>query len=135
MLLPWCPRETPRHSLNFTETIGGRLGVLKIMMETWFLNHVLGLSLSVLLLGLPGPLGAGTPSNNSTGPATAGFYYSTAKDELSNTENSATSASYSSESLSPSQRNLLLTHTAAETHTATAGNFGKTRPAVASETL
>ncbi|XP_049904756.1 protein HEG [Epinephelus moara] len=79
-------------------------------METWFLNHVLGVSLSVLLLGLPGPLGAGTPSNNSTDPVTAGFYHS---DELSNLENNATSTSYSSESLSPSQRNILLTHTAA----------------------
>lgn len=93
-------------------------------METWFLNHVLGLSLSVLLLGLPGPLGAGTPINNSSDPVTAGFSFSTATDELSYTENNATSTSYSSESLSPSQRNLLLTH-AAETHTAAVGNFGK----------
>ncbi|GAA6230156.1 protein HEG homolog 1 [Lates japonicus] len=91
-------------------------------METWFLNHVLGLSLSVLLLGLPGPLGAGTPINNSSDPVTAGFSYSTATDELSYTENNATSTSYSSESLSPSQRNLLLTH-AAETHIAAVGNF------------
>ncbi|XP_070771173.1 protein HEG [Enoplosus armatus] len=91
-------------------------------METWFLNHVLGLSLSVLLLGLPGPLGAGTPSNNNTDPVTAGFYYSTATDELSNMENNSTSTSYSSESLSPSQRNILLTR-AAETHTAAAGSF------------
>lgn len=91
-------------------------------METWFLNHVLGLSLSVLLLGLPGALGAGTPSNNSTDPVTAVFDYSTAKDKLRNLENNATSTSYSSESLSPSQRNSLLTR-AAETHTPTAGNF------------
>ncbi|XP_020491354.2 protein HEG [Labrus bergylta] len=81
-------------------------------METWFLNHVLGLSLSVLLVGLPGPLGgAGTPSNNSTDPVTAGFYFSTGEDELGNMENNATSSS--SETLSPSQRNILLTHTAA----------------------
>ncbi|XP_026231387.1 protein HEG [Anabas testudineus] len=93
-------------------------------METWVLNHVVGLSLSVLLLGLPGPLGAGTPRNNSTDPATAGFDYKAA-DELGITERSATSSAYSSESLSPSQRNLLLTHTAAaaETQTATAGNL------------
>ncbi|XP_044072855.1 protein HEG isoform X2 [Siniperca chuatsi] len=93
-------------------------------METWFLNHVLGLSLSVLLLGLPGPLGAGTPSNNSTDPVTAGFDYSFTD---GNMENNATSTSSSSESLSPSQRDILLTHTAqthaAETDTAAAGNF------------
>ncbi|XP_042350667.1 probable secreted beta-glucosidase SIM1 [Plectropomus leopardus] len=88
-------------------------------METWLLNHVLGVSLSVLLLGLPGPLGAGTPGNNSTDPVTAGLYYSAGTDELSYMENNATSTSYSSESLSPSQRNILLTHTA-ETHTAAA---------------
>lgn len=105
-------------------------------METWFLNHVLGLSLSVLMLGLPGPLGAGTPSSNSTDPVTAGFYSSVATDELGNMENNATSTSYSSESLSPSQRNILLTHTA-ETHTAAAGSVGKitVRPAVASATF
>lgn len=104
-------------------------------METWFLNHVLGVSLSVLLLGLPGPLGAGTPSNNSTDPVTAGLYHSAATDELSNLENNATSTSYSSESLSPSQRNILLTHTA-ETHTA-AADLGKStvRPAVTSVTF
>lgn len=88
-------------------------------METWFVNHVLGLSLSVLLLGLPGPLGAETPSSNSTDSVTAGFHYSSATDELSGMGNNATSTSSSSESLSPSQRNILLTHTAA------AGNFGK----------
>lgn len=94
-------------------------------METWFLNHVLGVSLSVLLLGLPGPLGAGTPSNNVTDPVTVGFYSSPATDELSSIENNATSTSSSSESLSSSQRNILLTHSA-ETHTAAAGSFGKT---------
>ncbi len=111
------------------------LGVLKIM-ETWCLNHVLGLSLSVLLLGLPGPLGAGTPGNNSTVSLTAGFYYSAASEELQDVENNATSTSYSSESLSPSQRNILLTHSA-ETHTAAAGTLGEflsLRPAVASAT-
>lgn len=93
-------------------------------METWFLNHVLGLSLSVLLLGLPGPLGAGTPSSNSSDPVTAGFSSSAATDELRAMGHNETSTSYSSESLSPSQRNLLLTRTA-ETHAATAGNFGE----------
>ncbi|XP_039884338.1 vitellogenin-2-like [Simochromis diagramma] len=92
-------------------------------METWFLNHVLGLSLLVLHLGLPGPLRAGTPSNNSTNAATPGLVHSVATDEVRSMENSATSNSYSSETLTPSQRNLLLRH-AAETHAATAGNFG-----------
>lgn len=87
-------------------------------METWFLNHVLGLSLSVLLLGLPGPLGAGTPSNNSTDPVTEGFSYS---DGLGDMENNATSTENSSESLSASQRNLLLTHSAG--HAATAAHL------------
>lgn len=93
-------------------------------METWFLNHVLGLSLSVLLLGLPGPLGAGTPSHNSTDSVTAGLHSSTATDELGDMDSNATSTSSSSESLSPSQRNILLKHTA-ETHTAAAGRSGK----------
>lgn len=93
-------------------------------METWFLNNVLGLSLSVLLVGLPGPLGAWTPNNNGTDPVTAGFDISTATDELNNVENNATSTSYSSESLSPSQRNILLTHSA-ESETTAAGRFGK----------
>nr|XP_024661135.1 protein HEG homolog 1 [Maylandia zebra] len=92
-------------------------------METWFLNHVLGLSLLVLHLGLPGPLRAGTPSNNSTNTATPALDDSVATDEVRSMENSATSNSYSSETLTPSQRNLLLRH-AAETHAATAGNFG-----------
>ncbi|XP_063355619.1 protein HEG isoform X2 [Pelmatolapia mariae] len=92
-------------------------------METWFLNHVLGLSLLVLHLGLLGPLRAGTPSNNSTNAATPGLDDSAATDEVRSVENSATSNSYSSETLTPSQRNLLLRH-AAETHAATAGNFG-----------
>ncbi|XP_047458004.1 uncharacterized protein DDB_G0271670-like [Mugil cephalus] len=87
-------------------------------METWFLKHVFGLSLSVLLLGLPGPLGARPPANNSTSPVTEGFHSSAATDEPSHAESVATSTSYSSESLSPSQRNLLLSH-GAETH---AGN-------------
>ncbi|XP_028249468.1 protein HEG [Parambassis ranga] len=94
-------------------------------METWLLNHVLGLSLSVLLLGLPGPLGAGTPNNNSsTKPVMEGFYNSAVTDGLGNMETSATSTLYSSESPSSSQRNLLLTHSAAETHAAAAAAAG-----------
>ncbi|XP_053183956.1 protein HEG [Scomber japonicus] len=93
-------------------------------METWFLNHVLGLSLSVLLLGLPGPLRAGTPYNSSTDPGATGLYYSTATNELGDMEYKVTSTSQSSsESLSPSQRNLLLTHTA-ETQTTAAAAAG-----------
>lgn len=126
VLLSWCPRETPRLLFDFPETLGDRLGSWKIM-EAWFLNHVLGLSLSVLLMALPGPLGAWTPGNNSTDPVTAGFDISTATDELSNEGSNATSVSYSSESLSPSQRNILLTHRAeTETETsAAAGRVGK----------
>lgn len=93
-------------------------------METWFWNHVLSLSLPLLLLGLPGLLGAGTLSNNSTDSVTAGITYSTTTDELNDIGNNATSTSYSSEILSPSQRNILLS-LAAETHTAAAGAFGK----------
>ncbi|XP_014844316.1 PREDICTED: protein HEG homolog 1 [Poecilia mexicana] len=89
-------------------------------METWFLNQVLLCSLSVL--GLPGPLWAGTPGYNSTSSVTDGLYYSAGTDEPSNTENGGTSTSYSSESLSPSQRDLLLTHTAG-TDAATAGHL------------
>ncbi|XP_007557174.1 protein HEG [Poecilia formosa] len=89
-------------------------------METWFLNQVLLCSLSVL--GLPGPLWAGTPGYNSTNSVTDGLYYSAGTDEPSNTENGGTSTSYSSESLSPSQRDLLLTHTAG-TDAATAGHL------------
>lgn len=97
------------------------LGVCEIM-ETWFLNHVLGLSLSVLLLALQGLLGAGTPGNNSTDAVTAGVSSST--DELNHAEKNRTLALYSSESLSPSQRDVLLSRPA-ETHTAAAGSFGK----------
>lgn len=75
-------------------------------METWFLSVV-------VLLGLPRPLGAGTPTHNSTYSVT-GYPYSEATAEFRSTENSAPSSSSpsSSESLSPSQRNVLLTHTA-----------------------
>ncbi|XP_074515747.1 protein HEG isoform X2 [Sebastes fasciatus] len=110
-------------------------------METWFFfNHVLGVSLSLsvlLLLGLPGPLGAGTPSssnNNSTDPVTAGFHVSTSTDELGNEESNATSTSYSSESLSASQRNILLTHAAAETETHAAAETETHAAAAAAET-
>lgn len=93
-------------------------------METWFWNHVLSLSLTLFLLGLPGLHGAGTPSNNSTDSVTAGITYSAVTDELGDIGDNATSTSYSSESLSPSQRNILLS-LAAETHTAAARAFGK----------
>ncbi|XP_074550216.1 protein HEG isoform X2 [Halichoeres trimaculatus] len=103
-------------------------------METWFLNHVLGLSLSVLLVGLPGPLGAWTPNNNGTDPVTTGFDISTATDELSNEENNATSVSYSSESLSPSQRNILLTRRAETESAAAAGRFDSEQTQTFTET-
>lgn len=128
-LVPWCPRwRTPGHPLVFGESICGRYfgGLNKNGMETWFLNHVFLWSLSVLLLdlGLPGPLWAGTPGYNRTTPITDGFYSSADTDGPSSTENGVTSTSYSSESLSPSQRDLLLTHTA-ETHTGTTRSLGK----------
>ncbi|XP_053732960.1 protein HEG [Synchiropus splendidus] len=82
-------------------------------MEAWFLSPALGLSLSVLLLGVPGLLrAAGTPSNRSEGAGTTGGWspQTAARAETSSWEyTNVTSAS--SESLSPSQRNLLLTHT------------------------
>ncbi|XP_013866988.1 protein HEG [Austrofundulus limnaeus] len=76
-------------------------------MEAWFLSVV-------VLLGLPRPLGAGTPAHNSTYSATDGYPYSEATAEFRSTENgaSSSSSSSSSESLSPSQRNVLLTRTA-----------------------
>ncbi|KAM9804787.1 protein HEG [Neosynchiropus ocellatus] len=77
-------------------------------METWFLNPALGLSLAVLLLGLPGLLGAGTPGNRSEGAGATGGYEA-AREESGWEYANVTSAS--SESLTPSQRNLLLTHT------------------------
>ncbi|XP_035995654.1 protein HEG [Fundulus heteroclitus] len=84
-------------------------------METCFLNLLL------LGLGLPGPLWAGTPGYNRTNPAPDGFYYRSAgTDGPSSSDVGESSTSYSSESLSPSQRDLLLTHTA-ETHGATTG--------------
>lgn len=89
-------------------------------METWSLPRLLCASLSVLLLGLPGPLWAGTPAANGTDPVTAGFYYSTAGGELGGAAGGETSTSHSTESLSASQRNILLTRSAA------GGRAGKT---------
>ncbi|KAM9850508.1 protein HEG [Aulostomus maculatus] len=99
-------------------------------MTTWFLNHVLGLCLSVLLLALPQPLSAGTPTNRSTDAGTTVLYDSSATNNLSNMEYNSTSQS--SESLSPSQRNLL-THTA-ETHTASAAVLDTEQPQTLRET-
>lgn len=93
-------------------------------METRFFKLVL--SLSGLLVALPGHLGAGTPANNSSEPFTAGINHSTPADELGDVGRNASSTSYSSESLSPAQRNTLLS-LSAETHTAAAGSLGKWR--------
>uniref|UniRef100_A0A1A7YGY5 Heart of glass n=1 Tax=Iconisemion striatum TaxID=60296 RepID=A0A1A7YGY5_9TELE len=106
-----------------------------IRMETWLLSPVLCWSLWGLLLALPGSLGAGTPSANSTDPVTDFFYSSEATNEVSHSESGATSTSSSSESLSPSQRNVLLTHTA-ETRAAAAaaGDFDTEQTNVFTET-
>ncbi|KAI4805695.1 hypothetical protein KUCAC02_010294 [Chaenocephalus aceratus] len=80
-------------------------------METWFLNHVLGVSLSVLLLGLPGPLGAGTPSNNVTDPVTAGFYSSPATDELSSIEKQCNFNFFLQREFYPHHRGTSCSHT------------------------
>lgn len=110
------------------------LGVSGIM-EAWFLNQVLCVSVSVLLLGLQGLLGAGTPSNQWTESVAAGITYSTAADERNDTKNSSTSTLYP-ESLSPSRGDILLS---LPTETHTAGSFGKVtvteRPVVASGSL
>lgn len=91
-------------------------------METRFFKLVL--SLPVLLVALPGHLGAGTPANNSTEPFTAGINLSTSENELGDVGRNGSSTLYSSESLSPSQRNTLLS-LSAETHTSAAGSLGK----------
>ncbi|XP_024141903.1 protein HEG [Oryzias melastigma] len=101
-------------------------------MEAWFLNHLFCVWLWVLLLELPGPLGAGTPTYNSTNPVTGGFYHSGSTDGLSNTDNGVTSASFSSESLSPSQRILLLSHS--EPVAATAADFDSEQTKAFTET-
>lgn len=100
-------------------------------METRFSKLVL--SLSVLFVALPGHLGAWTPANNSTEPFTAGISQSTSPDEFDDVGRNASSTSYNSESLSPSQRNTLLS-LSAEPHTAAAGSLGK-RSRGASATL
>lgn len=87
-------------------------------MEAWCRSRV-GASLPVLLLGLQGLLAAGTPGNNSTDAVTAGWSSS----EPSTGEPNRTSALYPSESLSPSQRSVLLS-LPAETRTE-AGGLGK----------
>lgn len=101
------------------------------------MKPVLGVSLSVLLLGLQGLLGAGTPGNSSTDAVTEGFGPSAATDELNHAEQNRSSALPSSESLSPSQRNILLS-LPAEAHTAAAAALGKVplpRPSGASTTI
>ncbi|XP_037542303.1 protein HEG [Nematolebias whitei] len=95
-------------------------------METWLVSVL-------VLLGLPGPLGAGPPAHNSTHSVTDGFFYSEATSELRSTENGAASSSYSSESLSPSQQNLLLTRTA-ETRAAASAMFNTEQTEVFTET-
>uniref|UniRef100_A0A3P9H6E5 Heart development protein with EGF-like domains 1 n=1 Tax=Oryzias latipes TaxID=8090 RepID=A0A3P9H6E5_ORYLA len=111
---------------------GNNSGVCEVM-ETWFLNHLFCVSLWVLLLELPGPLGAGTPSYNSTNPATGGSYQSRNTDGLSDGDSGVTSASFSSESLSPSQRILLLSHSA-EPAAATAAHVGSEQTKAFTET-
>ncbi|XP_023806488.1 protein HEG homolog 1 [Oryzias latipes] len=103
-------------------------------METWFLNHLFCVSLWVLLLEPPRPLGAWTPSYNSTNPATTGgSYQSRNTDGLSDGDSGVTSASFSSESLSPSQRILLLSHSA-EPAAATAAHVGSEQTKAFTET-
>lgn len=124
--VPWCPRwRTPGNPLVFAADSGG----LKEVMETCFLNHLLLCCVSVLLLLLPGPLWAGTPGYNRTAPVTDGLDRSAGTDGLSGAESGATSTSSSSESLSPSQRDLLLSRTA-ETRTAAARSHGKRKRAL-----
>ncbi|KAM8855973.1 protein HEG [Spinachia spinachia] len=90
-------------------------------METWFLPPLLCASVWVLLLGLPGPLGAGTPAANAnaTDPVTAGFHYSTAGGELGNAGGGEKSTWPSTQSLPASRRNIPLTRTAAGGRAAT----------------
>ncbi|XP_029936118.1 protein HEG [Myripristis murdjan] len=113
-------------------------------METWFLNHVLGL----LLLVSPGPLGAWTPPHTDTAtdrrssrdPVTGGYYqyYShqpAGTEGAGAAENKVLTAatSHSSESLLPSGGDVPHTHTA-ETHTAAAGNLATEQTQTLQET-
>lgn len=100
--------------IDFAATFGDLVGV-QGTMEKRFLALVLSLSLH---------LAVGTPANGSTEPFTAATNRSTYAGELSDVgRNKASSSSYSSESLSPSQRNTLL-WPAAEAHTAAAAAGG-----------
>ncbi|KAF7668534.1 hypothetical protein LDENG_00003110 [Lucifuga dentata] len=106
-------------------------------METWFLNHVFGLFLSILLLVLPGPLGATwTPShgNNTVDPVTRGYFHSAATDGVSITENNVFTDTGSTSQLHTASGRNLHAHTAgthaaqthsAGTHTAQTQNAGK----------
>ncbi|XP_061548699.1 protein HEG isoform X2 [Phycodurus eques] len=81
-------------------------------MKTWLQEPVLGLFLWGLAFALLRPLGAGTPINSSPDAGTTVVYSPSSINEASDTEYGFTSTSPNSESSSPSQEDLLLTHSA-----------------------
>lgn len=111
LLFPWCPGATRRGLFN--TFIEGRV----TMEDAWFWNHVLGLSLSMVLLCAPGPVGASTPNNHTTEPATSDFYSSSSAQEDVETEG----FSLFSESQSTAPRTRL------HPLSSTAGQTGKSR--------
>ncbi|XP_061827718.1 protein HEG isoform X2 [Nerophis lumbriciformis] len=81
-------------------------GCLGTMKRCWW--EPLLLLLLGLLVALPGPLGAGTPTNSSPDAGTTAFRPPNTSDQV-NTEYELTSAFPSTESFPPSQRDLPLT--------------------------
>ncbi|XP_061648544.1 protein HEG [Phyllopteryx taeniolatus] len=81
-------------------------------MKTWLQEPVLGLFLWGLAFALLRPLGAETPINSSPDAGTTVVYSPSSTNEASDTEYGFTSTSPNSESSSPSQEDLLLTHSA-----------------------
>ncbi|XP_061735879.1 protein HEG isoform X2 [Nerophis ophidion] len=97
-----CPWETRRTFLDVTQHRMTKAGCSGTMKRCWWEPLLL------LLLGLPGPLGAGTPTNSSPDAGTTALRPPNTSDQV-NTEYELSSAFPSTESFPPSQRDLPLT--------------------------